>query len=64
MPVGPGAGAELEPPELGFDAVSDVGVAVLTGVVVVPVLVCCAVDASVTAGVAAGAEWCAVGTWW
>jgi hypothetical protein len=40
MPLGPGEGAEPEPPEGGFDAVAGVGVLVLRGVLIVPVLVC------------------------
>lgn len=56
MPVGPGGGAELEPPELGFDAVPEAGVVVLTGVLVAALLVCGGVDASVTVRAGAVAE--------
>lgn len=56
MPVGPGGGAELEPPEPGFDAVSEAGVVGLTGALVAPLLVRGGVDASVTVRAGAVAE--------
>jgi hypothetical protein len=71
MPVGPGEGAELEPPELGFDAVWEAGVVVAMGVLalwlVVPaleirLLVCGDAAASVTVGAGAAAKWCAFDT--
>ena len=56
MPVGPGEGAELEPPELGFDAVSEAGVGVRIGVLAATALVAGGVDASVTVGAGSGVE--------
>jgi hypothetical protein len=73
MPVGPGDGAEFEPLEPAFDAVSDTGVVVLTGVVALTaaaaLLVCGdGVDASVTVGAeveAAATVWAgAADEWW
>jgi hypothetical protein len=69
MPVGPGGDAEREASELGFDAVTGARVVVLTGVLVAalvaPLLVCDGVEAWVTAGAGAAAEWGVVDTrWW